>query len=81
MVDFDGRAASDTKVFQVTPDVLVGISRHPETAQADEEQVLTVMLAKPDGKRINRGAIQAEILQQSWAYVRQAQRAGRPLLG
>ena len=69
VVDFDGRAASETKVFQVTPDVLVGISRHPETAQAGEEQVLTVMLAKPDGKRINRGTIQAEILQQSWAYV------------
>jgi hypothetical protein len=69
VVDFDGRAASETKAFQVTPAFLVGISRHPETARADEEQVLTVMLAKPDGKRIDRGAIQAEILQQSWAYV------------
>ncbi len=69
VVDFDGRAASETKVFQVTPDFLVGISRHPEGARADEEQVLTVMLAKPDGKRLTRGAIQAEILQKSWAYV------------
>ena len=69
VVDFDGRAASETKVFQVTPDFLVGISRHPEEARADEEQVLTVMLAKPDGKRITRGALQAEILQKSWAYV------------
>ena len=69
VVDFDGRAASETKAFQVTPDILVGISRHPEEARAEEEQALTVMLAKPDGKRINSGAIQAEILQQSWAYV------------
>ena len=69
VVDFDGRAASETKVFQVTPDFLVGISRHPDEARADEEQVLTVMVAKPDGKRINRGALQAEILQKSWAYV------------
>ena len=69
VVDFDGRAASETKAFQVTPDFLVGISRHPESARADEEQVLTVMLAKPDGKRIDQGAIQAEILQKSWAYV------------
>ena len=53
----------------MTPDFLVGISRHPEEARADEEQVLTVMLAKPDGKRITRGALQAEILQKSWAYV------------
>ena len=69
VVDFDGRAASETKAFQVTPEILVGISRHPESARADEEQVLTVMLAKPDGKRIDKGAIQAEILQKSWAYV------------
>ena len=38
VVDFDGRAASETKAFQVTPDFLVGISRHPESARADEEQ-------------------------------------------
>ena len=69
VVDFDGRAASDTKAFQVTPDLLVGISRHPDEARADEEQVLTVMAAKPDGKQITRGVIQAEILQKSWAYV------------
>ena len=69
VLDFDGRAASETKVFQVTPEVLVGISRHPEEARADEEQVLTVMLAKPDGKRIEQGALQAEILQKSWTYV------------
>jgi uncharacterized protein YfaS (alpha-2-macroglobulin family) len=69
VLDFDGRAASETKVFQVTPDVLVGISRHPEVARADEEQVLTLMLTKPDGKRIEQGALQAEILQKSWTYV------------
>ena len=69
VLDFDGRAASETKAFQVTPDLLVGISRHPEEARAEEEQALTVMLAKPDGKRIDRGAIQAEVLQKSWAYV------------
>jgi alpha-2-macroglobulin len=69
VVDFDGRAASDTKTFQVTPELLVGISRHPDEARADEEQSLTVMVSRPDGKQITRGALQAEILQKSWAYV------------
>jgi len=69
VVDFDGRAASDTKVFQVTPNLLVGISRHPEQVRADAEQVLKVMVARPDGKTIRRGTVQAEILQKSWAYV------------
>ena len=69
VVDFDGRAATDTKVFQVTPEKLVGISRHPDSARADEEQVLKVMVAKPDGKAISKGVVKAEILQKSWAYV------------
>lgn len=69
VVDFDGRAASDTKMFQVTPEKLVGISRHPDSARADEEQVLKVVVTKPDGKAISKGVVKAEILQKSWAYV------------
>ncbi|MHB9072301.1 MAG: alpha-2-macroglobulin family protein [Desulfobaccales bacterium] len=69
VVDFDGRAATDTKAFQVTPEKLVGISRHTDSARADEEQVLKVMVAKPDGKPISKGVVKAEILQKSWVYV------------
>jgi uncharacterized protein YfaS (alpha-2-macroglobulin family) len=69
VVDFDGRAATETQAFQVTPDKLVGISRHPETARANEEQVLRVMVARPDGRILPRGIVKAEILQKSWAYV------------
>jgi len=76
VVDFDGRAATDTKVFQVTPEKLVGISRHPESARANEEQVLKVMVARPDGKTIPKGVVKAEILQKSWAYVPKRNEAG-----
>ena len=69
VVDFDGRAATETKVFQVTPEKLVGISRHPDTARADEEQVLKVLVTRPDGKIIPKGVVKAAILQKSWAYV------------
>jgi uncharacterized protein YfaS (alpha-2-macroglobulin family) len=69
VLDFDGRAATDTKVFQVTPEKLVGISRHPDSARADAEQVLKVMVTRPDGKTIPKGIVKAEILQKSWAYV------------
>jgi uncharacterized protein YfaS (alpha-2-macroglobulin family) len=69
VVDFDGRAATETKVFQVTPEKLVGISRHPDKARADEEQVLRVMVTRPDGKPIPTGVVKAAILQKSWAYV------------
>ncbi|MCK9375043.1 MAG: MG2 domain-containing protein [Syntrophobacterales bacterium] len=76
VVDFDGRAASDTQAFQVTPALLVGISRHPDEARADEDQVLKVTVAKSDGKRIRRGAVQAEILQKSYTYVAKRNEAG-----
>ncbi|MGA9754231.1 MAG: MG2 domain-containing protein [Desulfobaccales bacterium] len=76
VVDFDGRAATETKVFQVTPDLLVGISRHPEQARADEDQVLKVMVSRPDGKPLSRGAVRAEILQKSWSYVAKRNTAG-----
>jgi uncharacterized protein YfaS (alpha-2-macroglobulin family) len=69
VVDFDGRAATESQVFQVTPLTLVGISRHPATARSDAEQVLNVIVATPDGKTLPSGRIKAAILQKSWAYV------------
>ncbi len=81
VVDFDGRAATDTKVFQVTPEKLVGISRHPDTARADEEQVLKVLVTKPDGKTISKGARQGRNPPKKLGLCAQAQRTGRPLLG
>jgi uncharacterized protein YfaS (alpha-2-macroglobulin family) len=69
VVDFDGRAATESKVFQVTPSTLVGISHHPNTVRADATQVLHVIVAAPDGKTISTGEVKAAILQKSWAYV------------
>ena len=36
VVDFDGRAATSTKHFQVDPELLVGVSRHPDKIQMGE---------------------------------------------
>lgn len=69
VVDFDGRAVTNNKVFQADPDILVGISRHPEVVQAGEGQSLKVVVTRRDGKSIRTGAVQAEVLQQSWTSV------------
>ncbi|MBM4273200.1 MAG: hypothetical protein FJ134_01885 [Deltaproteobacteria bacterium] len=69
VVDFDGRAVTNNKVFQAAPDILVGISRHPEEVQAGEGQSLKVVVTRPDGKAIRSGAVQAEVLHQSWTSV------------
>ncbi len=68
VLDFDGRAASQSQTFQVDPEVLVGVSRPPATLRQGEELVLRVVALK-QGKTLLAGGIQAEILQESWSYV------------
>ncbi len=69
VVDFDGRAASNSKTYQADPDILVGIGSHPAEVQAGEEQLLKVVALTRDGKKITKGKIRAEMLERSWAYV------------
>jgi uncharacterized protein YfaS (alpha-2-macroglobulin family) len=69
VVDFDGRAASNSKNYQVEPDYLVGLGRHPEEVPTETEQVLKVVAVNRAGKRITKGQIRAEVLERTWAYV------------
>ena len=69
VVDFDGRAASNSKNYQVEPDYLVGLSSHPGEVPAEAEQVLKVVAVTKDGKQITKGQIRAEVLEKSYAYV------------
>ena len=69
VVDFDGRAATSTKVFQADPDILVGVSRHPEKIQMGEPQDLKVVVVTRQGRKVSQGTLRAEVLQKSWAYV------------
>ncbi len=69
VLDFDGRAASDSKSYQVEPDYLVGFSSHPETVRPEEDQVVKVVAVSKDGKKVAKGQIRAEVLERSYAYV------------
>lgn len=69
VVDFDGRAAATSKDFQVEPDVLVGISGHPDKVQLGEEHKLNVVVVDKQGKKVTRGTVRAEVLERSWSYV------------
>ncbi|MFI5354143.1 MAG: alpha-2-macroglobulin [Desulfobaccales bacterium] len=69
VVDFDGRAASDSKSYQVEPDYLVGFSSHPEEVRPEEEQVVKVVAVTKDGKKVTQGQIRAEVLERSYSYV------------
>ncbi|MEW6657667.1 MAG: MG2 domain-containing protein [Thermodesulfobacteriota bacterium] len=69
VVDFDGRPATATKTMQVDPEILVGISTHPDRVRANQDLALRVRLAQADGKLLTQGKIQAEIMEQRWGYV------------
>lgn len=69
VLDFDGRAASATKDFQVDPDFLVGISRHKGKFFTGERQDLQVVVVDRQGKKVSEGRVQAEVLERSFSYV------------
>lgn len=69
VVDFDGRTAAASKNFQVEPDVLVGISRHPDRFRLGEEHELKIVVVDKHGKKVSQGALRAEVLERSWSYV------------
>ena len=69
VVDFDGRAASAGKAYQVEPDFLVGISRHPDSFKLAEEHELQVVVLDKQRRPVKQGAVQAQVLERSWSYV------------
>ncbi len=76
VIDFDGRASSASKRYQVEPELLVGISKHPPRVQAGQSQALSAIVTDPFGKRIYYGRIQAEVLQESGTYIRKRNQRG-----
>jgi hypothetical protein len=68
VLDFDGRAASQSQTFQVEPEILVGISRLPDSLRVGESQTVRIVVVK-QGKALKTGAIQAEVLQEGWTYL------------
>jgi len=69
VVDFDGRASTSTKIFQAEPEILVGISHHPEKVQMGEPQDLKLVVVNRQGQKVAQGTLKAEILEKSFAYV------------
>ena len=69
VVDFDGRAATSTKHFQVDPELLVGVSRHPDKIQMGDLQDLKLAVVNRQGKKVGQGELKVEVLQRSYTYV------------
>jgi uncharacterized protein YfaS (alpha-2-macroglobulin family) len=75
VLDFDGRAASESQTFQVEPEILVGISRPPKDLQVGQEREFTIV-AVTKGRQIRRGVMHAEVLEESWTYIAKRNQQG-----
>ena len=76
VVDFDGLASSNNKVFQIEPEILVGISQHPENIKSGDGQILKLTVVRKDGQKIPQGRLQVELMLQQWVYVAQRNEQG-----
>jgi len=69
VVDFDGRAASGTAVYQEESDTLVGINRHPESVHQGDTQSLRVVVVDKKGKRVKDGTLTARVMENDWTSI------------
>jgi uncharacterized protein YfaS (alpha-2-macroglobulin family) len=70
VVDFDGRASTESAVFQQEPDFLVGISSHDETIRAGESENLEIIVVNLLGNKVVKGTVLAEVMEKNWIYVK-----------
>ncbi|MFP5212897.1 MAG: alpha-2-macroglobulin family protein [Acidobacteriota bacterium] len=69
VIDFDGRASAESGTFQVEPEYLVGIERHPEKIEPNERQKLKLLVLDKDRKTVPEGVLRAEVLERSYTSI------------
>jgi uncharacterized protein YfaS (alpha-2-macroglobulin family) len=68
VLDFDGRAASVSRTFQVEPEVLLGLKLPPGPLRVGEELRVGVT-AWRHGRPLAKATLQAEVFTEGWSYV------------
>ncbi len=76
VVDFDGRAAARSAVYQHRPGYLVGISRHDARINAGEAQVLKLIVVDAKGRTVKKGDLEVVVMKKDWTYIRKRNQAG-----
>lgn len=70
VVDFDGRASTDSSVYQGDPDYLVGISNHPPTVLPGEGQTLAAIVIDRKGSKVTKGDVLVQVMERSYTHIR-----------
>ena len=70
VVDFDGRASTETALYQEEPEYVIGISSYENAIKAGDPQVLKVIVIDKSGKRLEKGMVDVTVLRGESTYVR-----------
>ena len=76
VVDFDGRASSDSSVYQADPDYLVGISNHPPTVKPGDNQTLYAIVIDRKGSKVTRGSVLVQVMERGYTYIQKRNAEG-----
>jgi uncharacterized protein YfaS (alpha-2-macroglobulin family) len=76
VLDFDGRASTETTVFQEEPEYLIGISSHEPKIKAGDSQVLKVIVIHKKGTAVDAGQVNVEVMKGEEIYVRKRNESG-----
>lgn len=76
VVDFDGRASSDSSVYQADPDYLVGISNHPPLVQPGENQTLYAVVIDKKGSKVSKGSVLVQVMERGYTYIQKRNEEG-----
>ncbi len=76
VVDFDGRASTESSVYQADPDYLVGISNHPPAAKPGDNQTLYAMVIDKKGNRVGKGSVTVQVMERGWTYIQKRNAEG-----
>jgi uncharacterized protein YfaS (alpha-2-macroglobulin family) len=69
VIDFDGRQATESGVFQMRRPFLVGIARHPGKVSAKTAQTLEAIVVDKNDKRVNQGVLRVDVLKNDYITV------------
>ncbi len=76
VVDFDGRASSDSAIYQGDPAYLVGISSHPALVQAGVNQLLQGVVIDKQGRKVGKGTVSVQVLEKGWTQIQKRNAEG-----
>ncbi|MEW6087483.1 MAG: alpha-2-macroglobulin family protein [bacterium] len=76
VLDFDAKVSTNTSVYQISPEYLIGISEHPGRIKSKDGQILKTILIDGKGKRIKKAGLKVDVLRENHRYIRKRNESG-----